>query len=195
MADPRGLKEKTMWDIKFYSRGGQGAVTAAKILVDAALIDGKYAQAIPAYGQERKGAPVYTYARIGDEPIEVKCYVYRPNCVLVFDLGLPDIGIDLYEGIVPGTIMIANSLSPDCLAPHLSIAQVATVPANDITKEILGNVPANVAMLGAFAKATGAVSLEALETAIKHKISGKGGELNAKACRRAFEETRVHAKA
>lgn len=184
-----------MWEIKFYSRGGQGAVTAAKILVDAALADGKYAQAIPAYGQERKGAPVYTYARISDEPIEVKCYVYRPNSVLVFDLGLPDLGINIYEGIVPGTVMVANSHSPDCLEPNPNVGKVANVPADDITKEILGDVPSNVAMLGAFAKATGAVSMEALEKAIKHKISGKGGERNAEACRRAFEQTRVNAKA
>jgi 2-oxoacid:acceptor oxidoreductase gamma subunit (pyruvate/2-ketoisovalerate family) len=53
-----------MWEFKFYSRGGQGAVTAAKILVNAAILEGKFAQAIPSYGQERKGAPVFTYARI-----------------------------------------------------------------------------------------------------------------------------------
>ena len=46
-----------MWEFKFYSRGGQGAVTAAKILVNAAILEGKFAQAIPSYGQERKGAP------------------------------------------------------------------------------------------------------------------------------------------
>ena len=48
-----------MWEFKFYSRGGQGAVTAAKILINAAIIEGKFGQAIPSYGQERKGAPVY----------------------------------------------------------------------------------------------------------------------------------------
>ena len=68
-----------MWEFKFYSRGGQGAVTAAKILVNAAILEGKFAQAIPSYGQERKGAPVFTYARISDTPIDVKAYVYRPN--------------------------------------------------------------------------------------------------------------------
>ena len=36
-----------MWEFKFYSRGGQGAVTAAKILVNAAILEGKFAQAIP----------------------------------------------------------------------------------------------------------------------------------------------------
>ena len=44
-----------MWEFRFYSRGGQGAVTAAKILTNAAITEGKFAQAIPSYGQERKG--------------------------------------------------------------------------------------------------------------------------------------------
>ena len=77
-----------MWEFRFYSRGGQGAVTAAKILTNAAIIEGKFAQAIPSYGQERKGAPIHTYGRISDEPIEVKSYVYRPNCVICFDTSL-----------------------------------------------------------------------------------------------------------
>ena len=88
-----------MWEFRFYSRGGQGAVTAAKILTNAAIIEGKFAQAIPSYGQERKGAPIYTYGRISDEPIEVKSYVYRPNCVICFDTSLAEVGIDITEGI------------------------------------------------------------------------------------------------
>ena len=88
-----------MWEFKFYSRGGQGAVTAAKILINAAIIEGKYGQAIPSYGQERKGAPVYTYARIAEGPIDVKSYVYRPNCVICFDTSLADLGIDITEGV------------------------------------------------------------------------------------------------
>lgn len=90
-----------MWEFRFYSRGGQGAVTAAKILTNAAIIEGKFAQAIPSYGQERKGAPIHTYGRISDEPIEVKSYVYRPNCVICFDTSLEDVGIDITEGHPP----------------------------------------------------------------------------------------------
>ena len=144
-----------MWEFRFYSRGGQGAVTAAKILTNAAIIEGKFAQAIPSYGQERKGAPIYTYGRISDEPIEVKSYVYRPNCVICFDTSLEDVGIDITEGILPGCI--------------------------------LGEVPPNVAMLGALVKATGCVSIDSLLQAIKIKIPGKAGENNAKACAAAYE--------
>ncbi len=184
-----------MWEFKFYSRGGQGAVTSSKILINAAIIDGKFAQAIPSYGQERKGAPVYTYARIDDKSIDVKSYVYRPNCVIVFDLGLPDLGIDIYDGLRKDSIIIANGDDKSKIS-HQNLKKTVMVKANEITKEVIGeDVPPNIAMLGAVAKATGCVSYEALEKAILAKIPGKEGELNAKACRRAYEEASVYEEA
>lgn len=173
-----------MWEFKFYSRGGQGAVTAAKILCDAAILEGKFGQAIPSYGQERKGAPVYTYARIADCPIEVKSYVYRPNCVVCFDTGLSDLGIDITEGVCPGSALVVNASRP-CFED--SFERITYIDADKITHELLGEVPPNVAMLGALAKATGCVSLDSLTKAIQMKIPGKAGEMNARACTAAYE--------
>ena len=174
-----------MWEFKFYSRGGQGAVTAAKILINAAIIEGKFGQAIPSYGQERKGAPVYTYARIADDPINVKSYVYRPNCVICFDTSLKDLDIDITEGVRPGSTLVVNTDEVDYV--NRSFEKVAKIDANKITHEMLGEVPPNVAMLGALAKATGCVSLDSLMQAVKLKIPGKAGELNAKTCAAAYE--------
>lgn len=173
-----------MWEFKFYSRGGQGAVTAAKILINAAIIEGKFGQAIPSYGQERKGAPVYTYARIADGPIDVKSYVYRPNCVICFDTSLAELGIDITEGVREGSVLVLNSLKPE----HEDIFEkVVCIDADKITHEILGEVPPNVAMLGALVKATNCVSLDSLIEAVKMKIPGKAGDMNAEACRTAYE--------
>lgn len=179
-----------MWEFKFYSRGGQGAVTAAKILVDAAILEDKFAQAIPSYGQERKGAPVYCYARVDDKPIEVKSYVYKPNCVLLFDTGLIELGIDVLAEA--SGIFIANARNKSALASlgnALHALDVYLVDANGITASTIGDVPPNTAMLGALVRATNYVSIHAMVTAIKSKIPGKIGELNAEACKRAFEAT------
>ena len=128
-----------MWEFKFYSRGGQGAVTAAKILINAAILEGKFGQAIPSYGQERKGAPVYTYARIADGPIDVKSYVYRPNCVICFDTGLSDLAIDITEGVRPGATLVVNTSDPGYACP--AFANVTKIDADRITHETLGEVP------------------------------------------------------
>ena len=183
-----------MQEIKFYARGGQGAVTAAKILVNAAIAENKFAQAIPSYGQERKGAPVYAYARLDDRKIDLKSYVYKPNSILVFDLGLIPLGIDIYEGLQPGSVMVVNSTCQN-MDVDPRIGRLVIVDADSITREILGDVPANVAMLGAFAKGTQAISIESLELAIKSRMRGEAGEKNARTCRRAFEEAIVIEKA
>ena len=159
-----------MWEFKFYSRGGQGAVTAAKILVNAAILEGKFAQAIPSYGQERKGAPVFTYARISDTPIDVKAYVYRPNCVIDFDPSLKELVVN----------------TNDASYVNEAFGHVTRIDADKITHELLGEVPPNVAMLGALAKATDCVSLDSLRKAVQMKIPGKAGEMNAETCAAAY---------
>ena len=182
-----------MWELKFYARGGQGAVTAARILVEGAILEGKYAQAIPSYGQERQGAPVYAFARVAEEIIEVKSYVYTPNCIVVFDPGLPKLGVDIYEGLQPGSVMVVNS--PHIVDfEHQNIGTFAVIDANRITQETIGKVPPNMAMLGAVVRATNCCSIENLIESIQANIGGKAGALNAEACKRAFKETVLHEK-
>jgi len=183
-----------MLEIKFYARGGHGAVTAAKILVNAAILESKFAQAIPSYGQERKGAPVFAFARINDSMIETKSYVYNPDIIMVFDMGLIDLGIDIYEGLREDAVMIVNSREKEMEVDN-RVKKLIIVDADHITKEELGDVPPNVAMLGALAKASDVISIDSLEEAIKSKLGGKAGELNAKACRRAYEESIIIQKA
>ena len=74
-----------MIEIRFHGRGGQGSVTAAEILAKAAFKDGKYVQAFPFFGVERRGAPVMAFTRIDDKPIDIRYQIYTPDYVLVLD--------------------------------------------------------------------------------------------------------------
>jgi len=58
-----------MYEIRIHGRGGQGAVMAAKILAKAIVEESKVAKAIPAFGFERRGAPVAAFLRFNDKPI------------------------------------------------------------------------------------------------------------------------------
>lgn len=180
-----------MKELIFYSRGGQGAVTAARIMVTAALKDGLYAQAVPSFGQERKGAAVYTYSRISKEPITVHTFVYEPDCVVVFDWSLLELGIDIHKGIKLGGILVANlSHMSDNLPAAYS--RVGLIDAWAVTRKIIGNVPPNAAMLGALARITNWFSLESLLFSIKEIMPGKKGDLNATCAKIAFEKTVIH---
>ena len=50
-----------MIEIRWHGRGGQGAITAAKIFASAAFQSG-YAGVVmaPTFGTERRGAPIFT---------------------------------------------------------------------------------------------------------------------------------------
>ncbi len=179
-------------EIRILSRGGQGAVTAAKILVAAALLEGKYAQMIPNFGQERKGAPVFTFARVSTEPVLSHTYVYNPHIVLLFDPHLVDIGINPAEGLRPGAVLAVNSPDASCYEPGSHFAKVAWVDAVAVTGETVGPVPPNAAMLGLLARATGLVGIEPLCRAIQESMPGSKGEKNAACAKAAYDRTTLH---
>ena len=87
-----------MFEIRIHSRGGQGGVTAARLLAMAALHDGKYATACPFYGAERRGAPIVSFVRIDDKPIKVYSQIRQPDMVIVLDESVMDV-VDVLNGL------------------------------------------------------------------------------------------------
>jgi 2-oxoacid:acceptor oxidoreductase gamma subunit (pyruvate/2-ketoisovalerate family) len=187
-----------MIEIRFHGRGGQGAVVASDILADTAFREGKYVQAFPMFGVERRGAPVTAFTRIDDRPIRIKFFIYNPDYVVVMDptlVGQVDVtagcGISSsYKEQEEGKamILINTSMNPseiDLNGPF----SIATVDATSIAVEHkLGSRQApivNTAILGAFAKATGEISLDVLLDSIRERVPAKQEE-NAKAAEDAY---------
>src|SRR5690606_22632940 len=102
------MEVKYMIEIRFHGRGGQGAVTAAEILAKAAFEDGKYCQAFPFFGAERKGAPVMAFSRIHDKPIRRRYQVYNPDYVVVLDETLLE-AVDIVSGLKEGGKVVINT--------------------------------------------------------------------------------------
>lgn len=177
-----------MLEIRFHGRGGQGAVTAARLLAEAAFLEGKHAQAFPFFGAERRGAPVLAFARIDDKQIRVRTQIYEPDYVVVLDPLLPE-AVDVASGIKQGGIIVLNS-KKSMQFPH---AKTAFVDATSIAMATLGAQITNTAMLGAFAKATGLVTLESLIEVIKRYFSSKLAKKNISAIKAAYEQTRAAA--
>ncbi len=96
-----------MWEIRFHGRGGQGAVTTAELIAVAAIGEGKYAQAFPSFGPERRGAPVVAYCRISDGKIRVRSKIYEPDVVIVLDPSLLRL-VDVEDGLKPDGVLISN---------------------------------------------------------------------------------------
>lgn len=160
-------------EIRWHGRGGQGVVTAAKLLAETYLEEGKYFQAQPEYGAERMGAPIRAYSRFSDKPISIHCAITEPDMVVVLDPTLIDV-VDITEGLKKDGIVVINS--PESPAKirdrlHLKTGKVFTVNASRISMEALGRNLPNTPILGALTKAMGTVSEEAMISEIRHKLS------------------------
>ncbi|MBE0460517.1 MAG: 2-oxoacid:acceptor oxidoreductase family protein [Candidatus Aminicenantes bacterium] len=179
-----------MIEIRFHGRGGQGTVVASKILADAIAKEGKYVQAYPEFGVERRGAPVFAFLRIDDKPIYDKSRIYAPDHVIVVDPTLIE-AIDVTEGLKEGGWIIVNS---DKNPEQLKFPQkfnVATINATHIAvKHKLGTMAApivNTAIVGAVVKVLKLGNIESVLEAVKEGVPAKSEE-NAAAAKEAYEK-------
>ena len=177
-----------MIEIRFHGRGWQGAVTSAELLALAAIRKGKFAQAFPSFGPERRGAPVLAFSRVSDEPIRLRSQIYRPDVVMVLDSSLLEI-MDVTEGLVAGGNLIVNSKFPiDELANRFQFeGTLYAVDATHIARECLGRPITNTTMLGALLRATGVVGLEDMTQPLQHRF-GPIAAKNEVALQNAYEQ-------
>jgi pyruvate ferredoxin oxidoreductase gamma subunit len=187
-----------MYQVRIHGRGGQGVVTAAELLSIAAFVEGQHAQAFPSFGSERTGAPVVAFCRIADKPIRLREPIVNPDALIVQDPTLLH-QVDLFGGVGPEAFILINTArSFDELGLHdfvraFHVERVLTVPATDIAREHVGRPLPNAALLGAFAAATGVVSLDSVSAAIREKFPGPVGEGNVAAAVSAFATIRREA--
>lgn len=180
-----------MIEVRFHGRGGQGAVTSAELMAMAAIDEGKYAQAFPSFGPERRGAPLQAFLRISDQPIRLREKISAPDLVVVLDPALVATG-NVKAGLKPGGTLIVNTSKPvEAVRGECGFTgRTAVVDATKIAEEELGVAITNTTMLGALLKAGGLVDMDSLKAPLDARF-GKNAGKNLKALERAFNETRI----
>jgi pyruvate ferredoxin oxidoreductase gamma subunit len=183
-----------MMEVRWHSRAGQGAVTAAETLASAALREGKHVQAFPEFGPERMGAPLRAFNRISPNPIRVHGVVEEANVVIVVDPSLLG-AIPVEANVAPDGVILANttmSVAEVYQLLTLNGQQLACLDATQIAVDCFGMQKPNTPMLGAIARVTGLVTLNTLLVEVEESFSKKfspqvvKGNLNA--VQRAYEE-------
>jgi len=175
-------------EVRIHGRGGQGSVTAAELLAVAAFEDGKFSQAFPFFGVERRGAPVTAFARLSDKKIRLRSQIYEPDYVIVQDATLIS-AVDVTAGLKPNGIVIVNSeKSAEDVGLDAGI-DVRTIDATGIALDIIGRPIVNTTLLGAFAGATGEIGIDSIKQSILARFPGKIGEANVQAAEKAYQLT------
>jgi 2-oxoacid:acceptor oxidoreductase gamma subunit (pyruvate/2-ketoisovalerate family) len=182
-------------EIRWHGRGGQGAVTSAKVLADAAFRSGFVGvTSQPSFGAERRGAPITASTRLADAPLRVLSQVTEPDIIVVLDESLLDVA-NATDGMKQGGLVIVNSPKAPAdfaLRDDLRVVTSDVIGAAQAAGLIVGGQPmVSTAILGAFARATGLVTMESVEAAIEHAFSGKAAAKNIEAARIAYECTRA----
>jgi 2-oxoacid:acceptor oxidoreductase gamma subunit (pyruvate/2-ketoisovalerate family) len=157
-------------EVRIHGRGGQGSVTAAEVLAHAAFIEGKWVQAFPYFGAERRGAPVKAFTRISSEPLLVHSQVYAPDYVIVLDPYIYKV-VDVTEGLKDDGIVVLNTKKEP---KEIGLERLPVV---------------NTSILGAFARATGEVNLESVLKAVRETWTGSASEKNSRATELAYERS------
>jgi pyruvate ferredoxin oxidoreductase gamma subunit len=184
-------------EIRWHGRGGQGTVTAAKVLADACLSGGRYVQAFPEYGPERAGAPLRAYNRVSSHELRMHCPVLEPDIVAVADATLLD-SINVAEGTKDNSIFLVNtSKDPKEVREKLKAGKnqkVFSVDATKIAIECFGRPLPNATMLGAICKITGLITIEHLLEDVRKSFGKKFAQKiidgNIEATKRGYEEVK-----
>jgi len=164
-------------EIRWHGRGGQGVVTAGKMLAQVALDSGQYFQAFPDYGPERAGAPIRAFTRLSSGPIHLHSQIEEPDVVLVLDPTLLE-AVKVTEGLKEEGVLIVNTDEPPAKVREMvdfHTGKVFTVNATKIALETLGREITNTPMLGALAKATGLLTIEDLVAQTRKQFGDKFG--------------------
>lgn len=183
------------YEIRWHGRGGQGAITAAKILAQAAYFEGyQGVTAAPSFGAERRGAPVSASTRIAPRTIMVVSQVENPNVVVVLDHTLLKYD-EVTSGLVRGGWLIVNSWRHPKELDHGGDFNIATADATRICSNlglvVAGLTVVNTAILGAFIRATEAVGMASIEKAIRERFSSREVGINLTAIAQTYEITKL----
>jgi len=185
-----------MVEIRWHGRGGQGAKTAAFLLAESLIDQGKYAQGFPDYGPERMGAPIRGYNRISDTRVGYHCDVRTPGIVVVLDPTL--IGTDdITAGLTDDGIVIVNSPRPPAdIRRELKLEgrKVFTLDATGIALKEIGRPIPNLPMIGSLLKLKGLSDIDSMERIVGKKFEGKFTRQvidgNMRALRRGYDEVK-----
>lgn len=190
------MKKNDFIEVRWCGRGGQGVVTAARMLAEGAISEGKFIQAFPEFGPERMGAPVKSFTRISEKPIYRHCQVTSPDVSVLLDPTLLGV-VDITEGVKEDGIIVINTKdSPKKLREKMGLKarKLYTVDASGISMQKLKkNIP-NMPMVAAAVRAMNIVKLESVIRNVQEEFSQKFKDeivrANIEAMRMAYEQVK-----
>lgn len=179
-----------MIEIKFRGRGGQGAVVASEILGRAFFMEGKYPQCFSLFGGERRGAPVVGFLRVDEQPIFLKCQIYKPDQMIIFDFSIVN-EMEILKELKPNGSLLINTHQGIDFFGKLRKFRIGLIDASSIARSFGLGTTFNTAMLGAYVRLTNLVTMKTLTETVKAMAPAKKEE-NVEAVREAYHQAKIY---
>lgn len=175
-----------MYEIRIHSRGGQGGVTAARMMAAAAVKDGKFATACPFYGAERRGAPIVSFVRIDDAPVRIYSQIKKPDMIVVLDPTVMDT-VNVLDGLKEGGSIVINT-HEDMAFPAKFKVYKADLTGIALKEDLVvaGSPILNTPVIGALAK----IGLFTPDSGTKAITETFSDPRNVAAAKEAYKEVR-----
>ena len=122
--------------------------------------------------------------RFSNEKIRLRSQVYEPDYIIVQDSTLIR-DVNVFAGMSEGGIAIINTEKKGEYALPKGV-RLIIIDATQIALEEIGLPITNTTLMGAFAAASGEITLDALKDAIEERFPGKLAETNFAAAKRAY---------
>jgi pyruvate ferredoxin oxidoreductase gamma subunit len=188
---------KETMEIRWHGRAGQGVVTAAVTLADVlSSEEGKFVQAFPEFGAEKRGAPILAFNRISRKPIRTHSQVYYPDIVVVTDPSLLGL-VDISDGAKEDAVFLMNTtFDVPVVRERLGLGdrKIYALDAYTIARDELGRAIPNVPMVAALVKILNLMDLDKFKEKIKISLSKKLRpevvEMNMRTIDRAVKEVK-----
>lgn len=182
-----------LYEVIWHGRGGQGVVVAAQMLAEAAYMDSfKGVTATPTFGPERRGSPVTASNRLSHEPVRMFSQVELADISIVLDETLFKVTNVLARQKKGGLVVVNTNKQVDEVPIdddyNIAVVDALTIALeNNLMRE--GAAIINTPLLGAFARATGLISLESIGRTLRNKLPREQADLNFAAVSAAYERT------
>jgi 2-oxoacid:acceptor oxidoreductase gamma subunit (pyruvate/2-ketoisovalerate family) len=179
-----------MIEIKFRGRGGQGAVSASEILGRAFFLEGKYPQCFSLFGGERRGAPVVGFLRVDEKPILLKCQIYHPDQLIIFDFSLID-EKEILQELKPNGSILMNTHEGIDFFKGLRRNKIGLIDAGPLARNLGLGPTFNTIMLGAYIHLTNSIGMKMLTETVKSMVPTKKEE-NMEAVGEGYQQVKIY---
>lgn len=171
-------------EVRFCGSGGQGIITAALVLAEAAgIYDGKYVSQTQSYGPEARGGTCKAEVVISTKAIEYP-KARRPSLLLAMNQASCD---TYFQDLRPDGLLIVDST----FVKKIPTGRVVSIPFTQIARQKIGkDVVSNMVALGAFGQLYPAVSIKSLKSAVVARAPDGTSQMNLDALSAGLEAAR-----